>query len=373
MGIKPGAVVYRYDVDIVRLDKKLYLTKLGADDGQKTLNRKMCTSLIATLYEKTGFHYNQHIHYVYDGRKNLFTNGEIELEQSVVQIVPDEMEDFVRVSLRNSPASIKIVPSSTFKLPLSLVDSSLCSSPDKQADHSLRTFLELLTTQPLLNSGAYNVGGIGKLFEKRPTGHLLGGIATHAGIAKGIRIVQNNGAPTPALVADVRTCAFYREQTLDRSIQEMIPRDGQLTHDVWRKILTLYKGVRCTLTYDQSRSIVIGSFTSQPLAEIEIRLAGSSANVSLVDFFANKKDVEIPAEQLYWPAVRATASANSVFPVNVLQIMPNQRVPMEKMSESISAALLKDAPAAYATDHAPNPGFSGFPEAISPDRNTSGG
>ncbi|KAI1713755.1 piwi domain-containing protein [Ditylenchus destructor] len=346
MGIKPGAVVYRYDVDIVRSDKKFYLTKRGADDGQKTLNRKMCASLIATLYEKTGFHYNHRIQYVYDERKNLFTNAEIELEQSIVQIEPEEMEDFVRVTLRDSPVVIKIVPSSTFKLPLSLVDSSLCSSPDKQSDHSLRTFLELLTTQPLLNSGAYNNGGIGKLFEKKPIAHLPGGIATHAGIAKGIRIIQNNGEPTPALVTDVRTCAFYREQTLDRSIKEMIPRDGKLTPEFWRKILTLYKGVRCTLTYDQSRSIVIGSLTPQRLAEIEIRLAGSSTNVSLVDFYANNKDVEIPAEQLYWPAVRAASSANSVFPVNVLQIMPNQRVPIEKMSESISAALMK----ANATD-----------------------
>ena len=44
--------------------------------------------------------------------------------------------------------------------------------------------------------------GIGRLFTIAPTRQIDNGIALHSGIAKGVRIIDNYGNPTAALVVD---------------------------------------------------------------------------------------------------------------------------------------------------------------------------
>ncbi|KPD20266.1 hypothetical protein, partial [Idiomarina zobellii] len=75
--------------------------------------------------------------------------------------------------------------------------------------------------------GTHDIIGLGKIFERKPLKHLQDGIVTHqgneifptfqlfllvslhlllktdfAGMAKGVRIIENNNKPIPALVLD---------------------------------------------------------------------------------------------------------------------------------------------------------------------------
>ncbi|KAI1720408.1 piwi domain-containing protein [Ditylenchus destructor] len=275
IAVKPGGVVYRYDVEITRTDLSKSLTKAGADDGQKSLLRKLCATLMKNLYDKTE-HFRSRAPgvkstlYVYDSRKNLFTNNEINMEPGAIEIRSEEMDEFCRLSLRNSSVTVEITKSLAYELRLDDVKPALCSDASLTADHSLRTFLELATSQPFLNAGTHEVIGIGKVFEKRPSSDLKQGLSTHRGIAKGVRIIENGGKPTPALVIDVKTCAFYKDQTLDRSVREMLQdsRNAKPDQMFFSKVKSLFKGVRGTLIYAPSRSIVIDGFTSHPVKDI---------------------------------------------------------------------------------------------------------
>ncbi len=95
----------------------------------------------------------------------------------------------------------------------------------------------------------------------------------------------------------------------------------------------LYKGVRGHLIYDNSRSIVLYKFTREPMSQLQID------GESFESFYRRTKGITL--NNLHWPAIRAEGSQNNLFPIQCVQIMPNQRVPLEKMSETISRALLE--------------------------------
>lgn len=58
----------------------------------------------------------------------------------------------------------------------------------------------------------------------------------------------------------------------------------------------------------------------------------------LVDYLRNKKQVRIVDDTL--PTIR-TNESSPVFPMEVLEVLPNQRVGLENMSTGLQKALLK--------------------------------
>uniref|UniRef100_A0A915EF94 Piwi domain-containing protein n=1 Tax=Ditylenchus dipsaci TaxID=166011 RepID=A0A915EF94_9BILA len=281
------------DVEIVRIDLDKSLTKAGADDGQKSLYRRLCADLMSNLYDRTeNFRTSkaQTALYVYDSRKNLFTNRPINLEHETYEVSPDEQSDFCQLFLRKSPVRISICKSEAYELDLCDVRPSLCSDVSLQADRSLRTFLELLTSQSFLNAGTHDIIGLGKIFERKPLKHLQEGIVTHQGMAKGVRIIENSGNPIPALVLDVKTCAFFNSVSFDRTIQEMLPRGAIWTKNSSAEFETYTK---------------VSAAISHTLRPDRWSFTGSLLSLSV---------------SLCWNA--------------------NQRVPIEKMSDFISRELL---------------------------------
>uniref|UniRef100_A0A914CYM2 Uncharacterized protein n=1 Tax=Acrobeloides nanus TaxID=290746 RepID=A0A914CYM2_9BILA len=206
--IRPNSKAYRYDVDIIRHGQRdVPLTKGSVDDGERSLNRRLCCDLLITMYSKTrGFGTQGNLDYVYDGRKNLYTNMLINFppgKKSAV-IKPGEMNDFCKKYLFNSEVEIFLQESESFELDLTDFMPSLAIDVDKQANRDLRTFLELLTSQHAVNSQEYASVGVGKLFENNPEKFIpsANGIVIRTGIAKGVRIIENNRNPCPALVVD---------------------------------------------------------------------------------------------------------------------------------------------------------------------------
>uniref|UniRef100_A0A915CUS1 Piwi domain-containing protein n=1 Tax=Ditylenchus dipsaci TaxID=166011 RepID=A0A915CUS1_9BILA len=289
------------DVEIVRIDLDKSLTKAGADDGQKSLYRRLCADLMSNLYSRTeNFRTSgaQTTLYVYDSRKNMFTNRPINLEHETYE---------------ESPVRISICKSEAYELDLCDVRPSLCSDVSLQADRSLRTFLELLTSQSFLNAGTHDIIGLGKIFERKPLKHLQEGIVTHQGMAKGVRIIENSGNPIPALVLDVKTCAFFNSVSFDRTIQEMLPRV-----DTWTK---------------NSFADQIGGHLRVYFSACQSACAGSDGKqMKFTDFFKSKYNVTIQNQN--WPAVRAEGSRDAVFPIQCISIMPNQRVPSRRCPTS---------------------------------------
>lgn len=120
----------------------------------------------------------QDLKYVYDCRKNLFTNKPVQMQrvrahrdvsthpeafQSAQELKAPELTPFVRKFLKESDVRVDITPSQQPHIDISDIKKALM--PDMagtQADRSIRMFLELLTTQPNINkySARYRIHAI---------------------------------------------------------------------------------------------------------------------------------------------------------------------------------------------------------------------
>jgi hypothetical protein len=71
-----------------------------------------------------------------------------------VEIIPEQMSEYSRLHLRNATVTLELQPckESAHELNLDDVGRALQPSPNVQADRSLRTFLEMLTSQAFINA-----------------------------------------------------------------------------------------------------------------------------------------------------------------------------------------------------------------------------
>lgn len=127
-----------------------------------------------------------------------------------------------------------------------------------QEDRSIRTFLEMAVAQVAVNNNTYIPIGDGKLFEtetEHNVEHLDNGILLRSGVAKGVRIVQNYGDPTPALVLDCKSnffltlyyflakvCMFFASQELIKTVFQMNRGTEPTTIFEWERIHGLLLG-----------------------------------------------------------------------------------------------------------------------------------
>jgi hypothetical protein len=349
-GVRPGDVmVYRYDVELSDKVKGKSLTKCAGDDGKKGLLRDICFELVKSVFDNTqGFGSNGKVLFVYDNRKILFTNCRV--PALTCEIGPDRMSEFCRKFLYNATITFELQPckGSSHELNLNDLSSALCPAPHIQADHSLRTFFEMLTSQSFINERSHRIIGPGRLFEVDEAKRLNDAITTHNGVAKGVRIIVNGDVkPCPALVADVKTCAFFVAGNLGEIAKAMIqsamkrrqnplrPNDRKAMEGFWLDFGHLYKGVSAYLTYAPSRVVVIDSITTRLVSEISFEVDGR--NIPMIQYFAEKKNVKIEGNM---PAVRQHVDRDALYPLQCLQILPFQRLTLDKMQLNDEMAMI---------------------------------
>jgi hypothetical protein len=61
--------------------------------------------------------------------------------------------------------------------------------------------------------------------------------------------------------------------------------------------------------------------------------------MSMPDFYRKQKNIVI--SNTNQPGVRGEQSKDAIYPIQVLKVIPFQRIPLEKMSEEISSNLLR--------------------------------
>ena len=130
------------------------------------------------------------------------------------------MNEYVRTYTGNADFSITIQPNPQQHI-LDISDFSQYRKRKVvfEEDRTTRTFLEMAITQFSINkwvlqfhlffilptfSNVYSPVGAGKLFEVTPENQrrVGNGVVLRSGVAKGVRVVQNYGKPSPALVLD---------------------------------------------------------------------------------------------------------------------------------------------------------------------------
>jgi eukaryotic translation initiation factor 2C len=254
----------------------------------------------------------------------------MKLEHTTMEFQSQEMHPFVRSFLKNSAISVAIVPSSAAQMDISDFRASVAHETGSQSDRSPLQFLELLITQPLINTKTYDVVSAGKVFETSKQEEFFNGLVIRTGIAKGTRMISNDGNPIPALVADVKKCAFFKEQPLSQAFEKC--RGDTKT------FMSLYKGIRCCLSYAPYRTVVIEDLTTTNVGQLSINQRDGTT-ISVAAYYAEKYDVQ--RVNLNRPAVRIEMKPDAAFPMEVLTVLPNQRITIEKMSADVSRKLLE--------------------------------
>ncbi|KAI6221408.1 Germ cell-expressed protein R06C7.1 [Aphelenchoides fujianensis] len=339
MAVKPKSTCWRYDVEISKPSagpkkpEKIY-TKQN-DTGIRTAQRQACTDIIETLHGLTqGF--GASCQYAYDGKRTLFTNKEINLQRQKTTVQNNQLKKRAALFVKGDSVNVTITPNERCpKLDYSDFKDSLVGDVTLQSDRSVRQFLEILTSQHLINSDKYSNVSSGTLFENDST-PLVPGMQMRVGFKKGVRITEEKGVPTALMVVDMKRTAFIAKKKVSEIFADFQqnsrnPRDAQWQFE------KLMKGVRCVVDYDPSRTLVVDRMTRFPVNNQQYSVQGQT----LKDFVHSKHKITINDKN---PGIHPQQPNGQkiVYPMEVLSVLHGQLVPMEKLTAQASKNLLTE-------------------------------
>lgn len=380
--VEKGKKAYRYDVDVWRLpmprrngemDAGKNLVK-SADDGQRALYRNLCFELMTVVFSKTnrlGMPNGNEL--VYDCRAIMFTSCPLKAFD-----VPDGLEiiiengdvnNYIRTYCGHGNDvrfSVRIKRNSAVP-ELDLNDFSQYQSGDSvfDEDRSLRTFFELAISQCAINNELFVPIGVGKLYEnpnpqQNPSNRIGNGMILREGLTKGVKVIKNdringNGrnGPRAAVVLDTKVSAFFEPQNLVQAVLKIIGGNGNARQaNFSRNDLTrahrLLEDVRVEVDYRKTRTFELGSFTETPIRDLTLDIdlpnGGGREVISVAEYFLRQYNIQLQYTNL--PGVhpndpRQPGRTPEIYPLEVLNIMEDQRVPQSKTTPALMDILLK--------------------------------
>uniref|UniRef100_A0A915DI93 PAZ domain-containing protein n=1 Tax=Ditylenchus dipsaci TaxID=166011 RepID=A0A915DI93_9BILA len=338
--LEPKQQVWRYDVqiDLCSLNNadgknlKRSLTK-GSGDGQQALNRKLCFDLLNRVCTKTvNFGMTGNGSFVYDNKASLYTSQPIKIEKQQIAVEMEEVDPFTQTIVINPNESGHLL---NLGEPLSAQDEAI----------PIRTFLEMATSQEAVNSKVFSAIGPGKLYltDAKQIESMNNGIELRPGLKKGVRIVSNNGKPCPAVVLDSKTSPFFKSQNLLQTIKEVNGGRIPASEAEWTHVLFVVQDLRVEPIYAPKQSFEIGSFTEKAVNKIRVPTSDNSM-LFVHTYFEKSRGISLDYPQL--PGVISNKPAQAgrtaaTYPIELLKVMPDQRVPLEKMNKNLSERLLE--------------------------------
>ncbi|KAH7701266.1 PAZ domain-containing protein [Aphelenchoides avenae] len=245
------------------------------------------------------------------------------------------MPDHVSKKLNNAPVIVTLKAGNNnneFKLRDLLTQAEFSS---QRAKRELLAFFACLSDEAALQSEDYTLVG-GQLYGEDDT-DFERGLVIRGGVRRGIRIPDGkNHLEAPLYVVDVRNCAFYKDQTMVQSLSEVADRlSNRDRGQILQHFLRLYRGVRCRLTYAPHEMYTIEAY-GREARDIEIPQPDGPP-VSMADHFRTKYNVRLADDSV--PTIRL-AGDTTEYPLDVLEILPHQRVRVDVMDEYMANVLL---------------------------------
>uniref|UniRef100_A0A915N9C8 Piwi domain-containing protein n=1 Tax=Meloidogyne javanica TaxID=6303 RepID=A0A915N9C8_MELJA len=372
--VEPGRRAFRYDVDISRLpmpkrngtmDDGKSLVR-GADDGQRALNRNLCFELITlafTTNNRFGMPVGHEI--VYDYKAVMFTSMPIQPfdVQGGHQFILEnhQVNDYVRAYCGDGQNVRFLVHikrnSSVPELDLNDFTQYMNGTSVFNEDHSLRTFFEIAISQFALNNELFVSIGAGKLFEyfdpSQNPKRVGNGMYLRKGLSKGVKVIKNDNPFTNGKNG-AKVALFFEPQALHLTVLDMLPRsNGRQTRlsdhppKVWQEVERLLEDLRVEVVYRRTRTFQLGKFTEKPLRDLYIDVdlpnGAGTKRMSLAEYFLWKYNIKL--EYLDLPCIKSNSylppgKKPEVFPLEVLNVMEDQRVPLQKTSSELMGQLL---------------------------------
>ncbi|KAJ1369672.1 hypothetical protein KIN20_031185 [Parelaphostrongylus tenuis] len=346
--------VYRYEVAMhlgtPAKQKAVDLLRCERDDSSFTSRRKLCLNVLQYAMECYRL-LSDEAAIVYDGGSALFSSEDLAYalkeHYGVLVLDVDQLPEFIRKLILRVDAkavTIEISPSSVAPFDISDLSAQINRNL-VTLDRSLKQFYELLTNYDALISGRFTQFGVGCLYHSKPSPERIGyGYQCFPGARKGIKFIEGKRrGPTDiiaALVLDHRVGLFFTRQDLMRSIRELDGLRNVQQFDFssvnnrmnykWNEVNSYVKGVRMNYIGASTNptSFVASGISKRPIKELSSTLPNSArTQISVLAKFAGTGLYINPD----WPAVMwRTRGDVQYFPMELLEVAPNQRVPLEK-------------------------------------------
>ncbi|CAD5227766.1 unnamed protein product [Bursaphelenchus okinawaensis] len=327
MSLKPGNKVYRYDVEITlkrrTLDK--VLTK-QSDPGLKIYQRGICYEVIEYLHRQ-----NKISKYVYDGKRMLFLLSS--LNKNVTETINSTLlSPDTSAYCRKQDLVVEIIPNARVPV-FNFTDltTSISDSVREQADHSARQFLEVLTSQYLVNTGNYDIISSGSLFNTE-TYEMVPGMQLRVGLSKGVRVTEHNGKLRPLLVADMRRTAFIATKNMLQLYKEFRNNNNEFTK--------FFRGVRCFGTHRAGFNFTVIGLTHHVISNPECNL---EKGLTIPQYYKQTYNVDLTPNVVGLIAeLPKIEGKHVVIPLDLAVPLSGQLVPAEKINEQAIRKLVSE-------------------------------
>uniref|UniRef100_A0A914XAR5 Uncharacterized protein n=1 Tax=Plectus sambesii TaxID=2011161 RepID=A0A914XAR5_9BILA len=366
MKIPKDLPIYRYDMDITALkvatsNSKGYeipLSKGIKDDVISTDRKDNCLRIFHRLCELEPSIFGNPQKYIYDRAANLFSPDKLNIGKLKTFTITKENVP-VDVTVECKGVIIKVQPSvETFELTLGDLRSSTNPNLDLQ-DRSLRSFLELLTSQDAVNREEHVIFG-GNVFHLNGSSFGLDdkvigeGKFVASGVNKGVRIIEGDGTgPIPAIATDAKKAAFYTSQRATVTLAALLEchetdlQRVQQQNFPWSYVRNYFKDITVQKTYAKKNTFTVTDLSKQTASQIMVNVdddrerGGESKTVSLINHFQEKYGIRVKYPNLPCLVERIGGRRINYYPMELCIICDNQRVPMEKQSPEQMSAMIK--------------------------------
>ncbi|KAI6219554.1 hypothetical protein M3Y99_01653200 [Aphelenchoides fujianensis] len=251
------------------------------------------------------------------------------------------------------------------------LDSARVSMDELDADRSSLSIVEMVFNQKIISSANFHVFKQQCYLKHPPAGREPRTIQARVlkeGLAKGVRLCgENPAAPQLMLQASLKTGAFYPSIPLEEYLQRSLgcrdtreleeafadPRTRAAVHKDVKNLMLITTHLRTNRMFvcdGLSKEDVLNTCFEQKAGDA--RDAGDSAapkrqKCGVVEYFGKRYGLDVRCKRM--PAVvqntreKDGTKAVNYFPLDVLEVMDGQRVPLQKMDCKFQEAMIKEA------------------------------
>ncbi|KAI6191664.1 Piwi domain-containing protein [Aphelenchoides bicaudatus] len=306
----------------------------------RTVQRECCSDIISAYFNITnGF--GVQCKYVYDGKAVLYTTKEINLERASryscknpVTLQSSQLIQRAAQFVRGDSVTITILANKeSYRLDYSNLRACLVGDVREQVDRSVRMFLEMVTSQYLVNDDRYQMA---PLFDKQTTdlkdrNGSIHGVHLRVGLKKGTRVTDHpDKGPKAFIFGDMKRTAFFSTEIMSELYKKMVR--GNNTRDFER----FFRGVRMQLTYDPRRTFLYGSLSQSGLSDNRYKVGGKT----IPQYMQETKGIKI--QNVNFPGVHPDQpnGRSVIYPLECIRPLEGQLIPLEKLSTFAIRALL---------------------------------
>uniref|UniRef100_A0A914R067 Piwi domain-containing protein n=1 Tax=Panagrolaimus davidi TaxID=227884 RepID=A0A914R067_9BILA len=325
ISVAPKSLAYQHDVDMVFGRPELFdvddakgikkLTKSNDDH-----HKKLCRHVLESLEALDG------ITCVYDERSIMWTNKPLKQDINLTKSQPD-LDDFLKESLKDSEAVLRILISKTKTIDLSSFPTSVVS---KNEDRTWRTVCEMIFSEhPITRPNNQFISiGAGQLFENAFT-QFDRGLIFRDGNRKGVQIVKTANKPQLCLSLDFcRKIFFPSNVSFLELVQNFMGNGGN-----YKEAEALFKKIKLCPIYNRARILTFKKFSDKSIRQMKL-----NDGTPLEEYY--RTTLNAPLRNLDERAANMS-NGHGDFPLELLQVLPNQPVPVIRMPDTLKEKALE--------------------------------